>query len=148
MGRLAETHGGVCVCVRGSWDKASGKCCWPEPELSGMDGERWLAGETGSHRVHAGVSKDAINYVTHFLPSKGCIHLRNRCSPLNSTLSHSGSCSQLLPRATPAFLPTHYYDKTSPHIPMELCFALGKLVLKVKHMTFLCIPTKAFLISP
>lgn len=94
---------------------------------SGMGAERWLAGETGSHGVHAGVSKDAINYVTRFLLSMGCIHLRNRCSPLNSTLFHSGSCSQLLPRATPAFLPTHYYDKTSPHIPMELCFALRKV---------------------
>lgn len=115
---------------------------------SGMGGERWLVGKTGSHGVHVGVSKDAINYVTRFLLSMGYNNLRNRCSPLNSTLSHSGSCRQLLPRATPAFLPTHYYDKTSPHIPTELCFALGKLVLKVKHMTFLCIPTKAFLIFP
>lgn len=58
MGRLAETHGGGAGYpgIRQVGDAAG-----QNQNCRGMGGESWLAGETESHGVHTGASKDAIN---------------------------------------------------------------------------------------
>lgn len=127
-----------------------------------LGGERRLAGETGSHGVHTGVSKDAAKYVQ---ASRRVLVLASAHMifffPRDASTSEIGVLLSTLPypMLDPAassypgppllfFLPI---SMTKPLLTFPQSFALlcsRKVSSDSKTYNLFCIPNKAFLIFP